>query len=1553
MVQEVLHTFDKGQQADLDDHLKNKQSYILGEHGRLFAEDGTLSFVSIEGTQQIYANDQIVKYLGACSFKDQIILFVKCSGVDVNIGGVIYETVEIDVVFADNFTIDLNAGVFSITNELSTNSRVTSYTENVANPAPPLEVDLDDNYAPDDGSDAPIDYSTYYDINVNVPVFGTCPVTAQSIPPNNNNFADCIISLQKDDQGNFFEKIIWSGYQNWPIDGKIVCLGIDENSNYRRVKYTDFVNPFRTINVYDPNLFKRTTEELNNFQSTILLQPRINSINETGQLKSMTALYLYRLITENGQVTEFSPISEPVYIVPDTGSDYRGGSPGEVTNKSVAIDCNIADPQNFFEIECVALEFEAATVPSSIKSLGIKPVASTVSFNHFGSESEFSENITLADIVEIRTQWKYCSDLESYNNKLIASGLRNDPITSQFNELKNNFALHGWTSSGQTHTTFINPDPVLYNMIPPEYTDKLFYANKRVYRSIRIFQSSQVTFINTSTGNSYSTTIGNTQQEYRDYTEEISTWLLDRQANEVDFTAWFPNLTIEYTANVILLKPTDDGIETDMSEYEIQFDNTQVIVDLDDENIFFNATPGGLTYVNGALSAGFNSGTGIRITYRMVEDELATQATSRYNGTGPILNFENPSFKRTFVKDEIYRLFLQLYKEGERLFAIPLGDIWIPALGTPYSYIDDAGNIVISSDQYANQKTVGNKLYGVRVELRVEFRMACKFTQEIDMFQLLYVERDENNRHVLCQGISAPLIRLQDPVDFLAGVALDEKLQRKWLIPYHGGPTYDKVGLDIYDANGGEYEEATYDHEKRTIHDRSLFYFDSPDIIYGNISDQFVASSELKVVGRLNTDHNSDTVMISGESGMGANPQESYPKFSRKILIPQLNTLADINDWPKLAGDENADDDTYVSHFVNVSVFSNYTFFNDTKPIEGAISLLRGEVIPGSELNTGFELSNNTFCLPCMPWWFSEEVRRMRKEDDQYGFEALPRSNISFGERTMFIRSDGDLFTDSFIGPQTLDVVSSQIRRGVNSYITYDSHALINIKRNNVSSIYGGRSEQAYSKNVAVPLSETIPTYQESNAAQVFNVQGDAYVTLFIRTKNSYGDNETGQLSREINNGRTDTAPNRGDIQTSYRLNGAHAYAAVIETMVEPKLNYEYEFYRETSGIDFSIVKNETINSAYTQRNNLRRFIPQPFRFNDDPDLLNDVAVSEVKLNGEYYDAWSSFLPNEFYSLDRNKGGVLNLAKERDRLFAIQEHQTSLLYIDRSELIPTASGDAINVRQGSGNSITDHEIVSRYGTGIRRALVKSTDFGFMFVDEQKKVLVKINEEKTLQMQFHHDFYKKYTADPIVNVEPFFDEKYKESGITIFGQSGDINTITYSEVLEAINGFWPLYKAPLYINFQDELYAPIENSVVIGPDTFPDSEFLHKLNQGDHLNIFGNQGSLSIEFICAPKLNETFVFPALSLILNDDQPFTSIQATTKEGLNRVILPTHNRYSVKEGVHSLPLLNYWQDGIDNDELKKLRSEFVKFKITLPYNGNVRKITAATAHVRKSYN
>lgn len=1553
MTNKLTHTFDGGMQSDLDNHIKTKNSFVFGENGRLSAKDGTLSFVTVKGTEEIMNDTRIIKYLGAASFSDQLIVFVKASGVDINIGGVIYESINKTVPNISDFEVELNGNLFSLTDEISDNSNVVTYTEQVASQAPASEVLIEDNYDPEGTENEEIDYDSYYNLNVNVPSFGACEIQEGSIPENNALFSDCIISITKDDNDNFTSKILWAGYQNWALDAKIVALGVDENSNYRRVKYTDFATTFKSINVYDTDLKTRSSKELENFQSSTLLEPRIKEIKNNGQLKAMAVQYLYRLITDNGQVTNLSPYSKVQYIYPEFSTAIEGGEPEEVTNKSVKVVCNIVNPTGFSEIECIALEFEASGIPSGIKSLGLKAVSSVVEFDHFGNESDLSTEITFADTLQSEVNWKYCSDLETKNNKLFAFGLRNNPITNQYNSLKSLFALHGWNSAGNTHESFLNPSPKTYNLIPPNYTDELFYAKKRVFSEIRSFGSTAVTLKNTDSGEELEYLIENDNNVYKNVTEEIGTLLQNSVTNVPDFGTKFPNLDIEYVDNVILLKAVNDSIETNMTIFTLSFSNEQVLYDTQDENIFFTTNLGSQTFVHGALSAGFNSGTGVRISFRHVNEKLLDKATSKYSGNGGVLDMPEPSLKKGFMKNEIYRLALQLYQNGEPIFAVPMGDIHVPGLNSTYSYINDSGNVVVTSDKYVNQKVIGNSLYGVRVEMHFEVRFDCNFSKQFDSYQILFVERDENNRSVLCQGVSAPLMRLQDPETFKS-YDLDEKLQRKWMLPYHGGPLFDKEGFDEYDANGEDYDNPNYEENQRVVNNRKLFYFDSPDLVYGQLSESLVVNSKLRVVGRLNTDHSKNTIMTSGEN-IGGFAVETFPKFSRKILREQLNAPSIISDLPKLVGDDRiSNNSTWQTHFVNVSVFSNFTHFDQEHTIDNGVSLGRGEVIPGSDLGTSFEVSNNAFCLPSMPWWYSNEVRKIRSEDDQYGFEALPRGgSLSIGEKTLFIRTVNDLFTNNFLGSSNNVTFPTQIRRGESGFHWYDSYALINVERDNEDSIYGGRSEQAFSNNTFIPLSETKPIEKNTNGAQSFNVEGDVYVTLWARTKNSHGEEDQERIDRNLNNGRGDSSSQsaRGDLEDVKKLNNAWCYAVVVESMIEPKLNAEYEFYRETAAIDFSLTKNETINSAYLHKNNYKKYITKPYRFQDDPNLDNIVSASETKLSGEYYDAWSSFPVNEFQELDKNKGAVLNAAKIKNDLFAIQEYQTSLLYIDRNIMIPSEQGQTIDVAQSSGKSIAGYEVRSSYGTSIRRSLSKHPDFGFMFIDDTKKVIVKNFEEITLKNQYHHDFYKKLNTEKILDVNGFFDEEFKETCLNIVTDTSS-SMIMYNEALALFSG-WREMNASIYMPFDGKIYIPRETSVEIEGVTRPNSQSLHELNKGLYLNVLEKELKMKVSFVCSPDADETFIFPHLAWVTNDLTDFESITITTKEGHVRQLLPSHKRYIKREGKHTIPILNYANSSADSDEKKDVRSEWALFEFVFPYNeGTLRKLNRVVNYIRLSY-
>jgi hypothetical protein len=1473
---EYLHHFVEGLKGDFDQHAESKDSYQDSKNGRLYSHNGAISFSSIKGTKEVYVNNSIVKYLGYWAFEDELIIFVKGNLPIGSIGNttVTYQTVNNLVANSfsvsettNSITIDLEPNVVFTTFELPIYSQVQN----------PLEFEIP--FSCDENPADEIDLSEYYEEVLSNANFQVCQLEGDQSFENNAVYIDLIYSLKKDNQGNITDRLIWSGLLNWPLNGKICAHGIFENNFFKKIYFTDYLNSFKVINLKDTNLLNRNAEELSNFQSSVLLQPLIISINNDGQIKAGSTFYAYRLFTDNGQVTEFSPFSETVKILENTdGLNYSGGDISEITDRSVSIRCNVVNFKNFSEIQCIAIEYEALGSPTAIRSLGTKKANLIVDFKHFGNESEFDSDLSLSKILERQNTWQYCSDISSVYNKLVAVGLRNKPIPSEISTLNKSFTLHGWDVNGETHNCLINSKPWKYRYIDITNNAKMFFLKRKLYTSIQVFENFTIKIKNTQTGeNIINSSIGTSNLVYNEYLTQVYNWLNNIQLTPL-FQSYFPNLKIELIQNKLLFSPIDSTVNTDMDFYKFEYSTEQVTEAVEEDIQFVNLIVNG-PLVYGAESLGFNQGNGIRVTYETELEEVLQKATAKFPTAEPILNIKAPSGKKGFLKGEIYRLGLQIFdKNGYQLFVIPLGDIMVPALNEPKKYINDAGNAIIINQTYANSRVIGDKLMAERTTLKVEVRLNCEVQKLISMYQLVYVEREEENKTILCQGISAPMERVNS-FKHSENVQIPEPVANKWCLPYYGGPTYDKKGLERFDEDPNSIENVEW--QNRVTTSRKLIYFDSPDIIYNKVSTTKLNNGSISRVGRLNTDHSRNSIRQS--------TGEVYPAFSRKIYKT-----------------EHAGVDNRKSYAINVSVFLERNgYLNDSIPIDHAQELNYGEIVSASKFNLSQEVSNNAMTMQKEAWFYSAFGRRSSKCGIENGArsEIFNTTNYSPGFKTVVIKCSENIFTNEFIGqipitvnPEIVDPYNANLK-------TYDTHGLINIVMNNRENVYGGRTELSFSKNVYVPLGKTIPVLKKTNNTQVFKIYGDTYSSLYIRNKNQYN-NDPVEGGFSVNNAEN-CIKNQ---EVGERKNGAWCYAVVLETAVESKWNHNESFYKNGKPFDWLQLWNEFLNEAYLQENTLRSYIPQPFKFRDDPNMGNIVAVSETKLNGDYVDKWSQFKVNNFYELERDKGVGYNLAKHLNDLYVMQEHQSSKLLINQNVMIPTSQGE-ISMQQGNGDGVTNHQIISDYGTSIRRSVIEmisgSKMSGFTFFDEKRIEWIKMNQPFFIERELHLKMRELFENDKIIDTEGYYDDEYKETNIRLRTEKEKSYTISFNEKLMIFNGFID-YNEDIYIVWNDGVYAPKLVSPIL-------ANKLHELNKGIYLNFFEEQKIMKILVTCSPNPEMLKIFKAWAANINISYPVKKITIKTSLGQVRVIDDLHHRYQIQEGKHNVPYKNRndWDD------------------------------------------
>ena len=224
-----------------EQHAEENKSFEYGLNGRLTSLNGSLSYSSIKGTFEIYNNPMIIKYLGYFAFADELVLMVKYNerGAD-SVSNVVTEA----VIGANKiFNIPFGSTQYNLTNELSQGATEEYYTSTVE-VVEESEALLENNY------NAPVqvtklDLSKYYTLSgTDIPNYKICEIEAlTAIPEYNKDYKDAFIVLRNDGLKAFTDHVVWKGNLNWDINRKITTAGIYENQFFKRVYFTDNLNP--------------------------------------------------------------------------------------------------------------------------------------------------------------------------------------------------------------------------------------------------------------------------------------------------------------------------------------------------------------------------------------------------------------------------------------------------------------------------------------------------------------------------------------------------------------------------------------------------------------------------------------------------------------------------------------------------------------------------------------------------------------------------------------------------------------------------------------------------------------------------------------------------------------------------------------------------------------------------------------------------------------------------------------------------------------------------------------------------------------------------------------------------------------------------------------------------------------------------------------------------------------------------------------------------------------------------------------------------------------
>lgn len=242
-----------------------------------------------------------------------------------------------------------------------------------------------------------------------------------------------------------YDKITLAGtltliYNNYVDFSTYWCIaptavtGRYENSNIQRIYWTDNFNKLRSLNVSDPNSLAIDVSILDIRPAIDMDRPIMTDIgSSSGSIILGAYQCAYRFKNNGGATTNFSELSDLVYIVPTVDEhaaigganfkNYIGGGIGSVVAKQITWTISNLDP-DFDRIEVAVLFRETPTDPPTIfiiKDEEINRDEFVVTYD--GTQDETP--MTLEEFLILSSAFTHCKTIGTKDNRLFVGNTRN------------------------------------------------------------------------------------------------------------------------------------------------------------------------------------------------------------------------------------------------------------------------------------------------------------------------------------------------------------------------------------------------------------------------------------------------------------------------------------------------------------------------------------------------------------------------------------------------------------------------------------------------------------------------------------------------------------------------------------------------------------------------------------------------------------------------------------------------------------------------------------------------------------------------------------------------------------------------------------------------------------------------------------------------------------------------------------------------------------------------------------------------------------------------
>jgi hypothetical protein len=325
-------------------------------------------------------------------------------------------------------------------------------------------------------------------------------------------------------------ELIYNNYLNFSTYNNIATtanIGNYENENIQRGYWTDFYNPLRSANFKDPDLMALEPFLLNLSPPVQFNIPILKNIGTGGNLKVGSYQLCYRLKNTNSSLTNYSELSNLVFICKgeeslNTGGanfkEYIGADKNTITNKSITWEIKDID-LNFNRIEFVIIFRDSINGSSQIYKIADEPTNKDMSITYTGNEE-----ISIIDLNvfnALSSAFTHCKTMVSKDNILFVGNTKNkysdinyDSRAYSFPITSTSFSITEGVSTNIYNNTNWNTISEVSDAINPNFVTQKYQFNSSIlggsgpninykFGTIAVKADSTINIAASSTGSDY------------------------------------------------------------------------------------------------------------------------------------------------------------------------------------------------------------------------------------------------------------------------------------------------------------------------------------------------------------------------------------------------------------------------------------------------------------------------------------------------------------------------------------------------------------------------------------------------------------------------------------------------------------------------------------------------------------------------------------------------------------------------------------------------------------------------------------------------------------------------------------------------------------------------------------------------------------------------------------------------------------------------------------------------------------------------------------------